>query len=206
MVWVMVVLVSSVSLLPTLFWLQSTKGALSWTDIESFVLGDQQFAFWTSVGAEGSGIRAMVTAELISVVVVMTVVAGGDSRFVKRLLAPLCICVAQYFWPGRTALLHRHFLPSVLRHLPGSGSIIPLLLLRYESLQPETEMTAENEQESSISFVMKSSPKNKRFIINATSIPIYKLRFENNFVPEYKSHFKLLYAIILIFQMYHYWY
>jgi len=52
----------------------------------------------------------------------------------------------------------------------------------HESLQPETEITSENEQESSISFMMKSFPKNKRFINNATSIPIYKLPFKNNFV------------------------
>ncbi|GAU40944.1 hypothetical protein TSUD_348810 [Trifolium subterraneum] len=66
----------------------------------------------------------MVTEELI--VVVTEAAGGGCLWFIKRLFAPLCICVAQYFLPGRTALLHRHFLPSVPRHLPVSDAIMLL--------------------------------------------------------------------------------
>jgi hypothetical protein len=44
----------------------------------------------------------MVTEEPIVVVVVVVVATaaageGGGSWFIKRLFAPLCICVAQYF-------------------------------------------------------------------------------------------------------------
>jgi hypothetical protein len=41
----------------------------------------------------------MVAEEPIVVVVVVAMAAGGGggSWFIKRLFAPLCICVAQYF-------------------------------------------------------------------------------------------------------------
>lgn len=107
------------------------NGALAGIDMERFVFGIAQCAFCMLVVVEGQGNRAMVTAEQV-------VVAAGSS-LVKRFLAPLCMCVAQYFWPGRTALLHCHFLPSVLRHLPYAGSML-VLSLRYEGLQTETEM------------------------------------------------------------------
>jgi hypothetical protein len=33
---------------------------------------------------------------------------------------PLFMCLSQYFWSATASLEHRHFLPSVRRHLPGS--------------------------------------------------------------------------------------
>lgn len=45
--------------------------------------------------------------------------------FLER-FRPRCTCRSQYFWPATTSLPHRHFFPSVLRHLPGSGSTINL--------------------------------------------------------------------------------
>lgn len=38
---------------------------------------------------------------------------------------PLFMCRSQYFWSATASLEHRHFLPSVRRHLPGSGSVLP---------------------------------------------------------------------------------
>lgn len=37
---------------------------------------------------------------------------------------PLFICRSQYFWSATASLEHRHFFPSVLRHRPGSGSLL----------------------------------------------------------------------------------
>ncbi|WVZ19514.1 hypothetical protein V8G54_006836 [Vigna mungo] len=53
---------------------------------------------------------------------------------------PLCIWRSQYLWFGATSLEHLHFLPSVLLHLPGSGSV-PLANLRLKppSMQAERE-------------------------------------------------------------------
>lgn len=34
------------------------------------------------------------------------------------------MCRSQYFWSGATSLEHLHFFPSVLLHLPGSGSVL----------------------------------------------------------------------------------
>lgn len=36
---------------------------------------------------------------------------------------PRCMWRAQYFWLGTASLEHRHFLPSVRRQRPGSGSM-----------------------------------------------------------------------------------
>ena len=38
---------------------------------------------------------------------------------------PLFMCLSQYFWSATASLEHRHFFPSVRRHLPGSGSALP---------------------------------------------------------------------------------
>lgn len=45
-----------------------------------------------------------------------------STGFLERFL-PLCICLSQYLESGYASLEHLHFLPSVLLHLPGSGSI-----------------------------------------------------------------------------------
>jgi hypothetical protein len=51
-----------------------------------------------------------------------------STSFLER-WRPLCMCLSQYFFWGTGSLLHLHFFPSVLLHLPGSGpeSIIILL-------------------------------------------------------------------------------
>ncbi|GER33716.1 growth regulating factor [Striga asiatica] len=50
--------------------------------------------------------------------------AAASTGFLER-LRPLCMWRSQYLCPATTSLEHRHFLPSVRRHLPGSGSIAP---------------------------------------------------------------------------------
>ena len=45
-----------------------------------------------------------------------------STGFLERFF-PLCMCLSQYFESGYASLEHLHFLPSVLLHLPGSGSI-----------------------------------------------------------------------------------
>lgn len=44
-----------------------------------------------------------------------------STGFLERFL-PLCMCLSQYFESGYASFEHLHFLPSVLLHLPGSGS------------------------------------------------------------------------------------
>lgn len=45
-----------------------------------------------------------------------------STGFLERFL-PLCMCLSQYLESGYASFEHLHFLPSVLLHLPGSGSI-----------------------------------------------------------------------------------
>lgn len=47
---------------------------------------------------------------------------GISTGFLER-FRPRCTWRSQYFCPATTSLEHRHFLPSVLRHRPGSGSM-----------------------------------------------------------------------------------
>lgn len=52
------------------------------------------------------------------------VVAAADvtsTGFLERFL-PLCMCLSQYLESGYASFEHLHFFPSVLLHLPGSGS------------------------------------------------------------------------------------
>lgn len=44
-----------------------------------------------------------------------------STGFLERFL-PLCMCLSQYLESGYASFEHLHFLPSVLLHLPGSGS------------------------------------------------------------------------------------
>lgn len=44
-----------------------------------------------------------------------------STGFLERFL-PLCMCFSQYFESGKASFEHLHFFPSVLLHLPGSGS------------------------------------------------------------------------------------
>ena len=50
---------------------------------------------------------------------------GISTGFLER-FRPRCTWRSQYFWPATTSLEHLHFLPSVLRQRPGSGSMAPL--------------------------------------------------------------------------------
>lgn len=44
-----------------------------------------------------------------------------STGFLERFL-PLCMCLSQYFESANASFEHLHFFPSVLLHLPGSGS------------------------------------------------------------------------------------
>ena len=69
------------------------------------------------------GFAAIVAAAAATVVVINGVFDGviTSTGFLERFL-PLCICLSQYFESGYASFAHLHFFPSVLLHLPGSGS------------------------------------------------------------------------------------
>lgn len=71
---------------------------------------------------KGSEIERLVLA---FVELVMEFRREASTSFLER-RRPLCTCLSQYLWSGSASLLHLHFFPSVLLHLPGSGSIPPL--------------------------------------------------------------------------------
>jgi hypothetical protein len=50
-----------------------------------------------------------------------------STGFLERFL-PRCMCFSQYLESGYASLEQRHFLPSVRRHRPGSGSSSGFLL------------------------------------------------------------------------------
>lgn len=58
---------------------------------------------------------------VVVVVVVVVAVEVTSTGFLERFL-PLCMCLSQYLESGYASFEHLHFLPSVLLHLPGSGS------------------------------------------------------------------------------------
>ena len=68
---------------------------------------------------------AVAVAVAVAVEVMGALVAPGPAStgFLER-LRPRCMWRSQYFWSGTTSREHRHFLPSVLRHRPGSGSML----------------------------------------------------------------------------------
>lgn len=163
-------MVVSVSLLLEPFPLHCMKGALAGTDMERFVLGIAEPSFCMSAVAWKFGNRAMVTAELV--VVVLAAAAAAISWFAKRFLAPLCMCVAQYFWPGRTALLHCHFLPSVLRHLSGADSML-VLSIRWDGLLPKTENGSQKKPTMFYQF------SHERFVLLCYEYNINTLKMHN---------------------------
>lgn len=65
--------------------------------------------FWGGFAKEGSPDVFAAVAVVIS------------TGFLERFL-PLCMCFSQYFDSGNASFEHLHFFPSVLLHLPGSGS------------------------------------------------------------------------------------
>lgn len=58
----------------------------------------------------------------VFVAAVIGVVFKTSTGFLERFF-PLCMCLSQYLESGYASFEHLHFLPSVLLHLPGSGSI-----------------------------------------------------------------------------------
>lgn len=67
---------------------------------------------------------------IVATMAVGLVVPGAEwpvwpsTGFLER-WRPLFMCLSQYFWSATASLEHRHFFPSVRRHLPGSGSVLP---------------------------------------------------------------------------------
>lgn len=68
--------------------------------------------------------------DIVATMAVGLVVPGAEwpvwpsTGFLER-WRPLFMCLSQYFWSATASLEHRHFFPSVRRHLPGSGSALP---------------------------------------------------------------------------------
>lgn len=60
---------------------------------------------------------------------------------------PLFMCRSQYFWSATASLEHRHFFPSVLRHRPGSGSVL-LEKPRWKEPHPTINMPERKPQVS----------------------------------------------------------
>lgn len=66
--------------------------------------------------------EGFVIVVVVFVAVVMVVDDEETSTgFLERFL-PRCICLSQYLESGYASFEHLHFFPSVLLHLPGSGS------------------------------------------------------------------------------------
>lgn len=68
------------------------------------------------------GMEALRVPPLPAAVVEVVMGVGISTGFLER-FRPRCTWRSQYFWPATTSLEHRHFLPSVLRQRPGSGSM-----------------------------------------------------------------------------------
>jgi hypothetical protein len=71
----------------------------------------------------------VVSSELLEWFLVIDETVGAvidcvatSTGFLERFF-PLCICFSQYLESGYASFEHLHFFPSVLLHLPGSGSI-----------------------------------------------------------------------------------
>lgn len=110
----------------TFWWLHYLWFWLSWS--RSMDGDDPERAKWVPFDPFPND-EATVTTELLvaaplppAAFVVAVVTSTG---FLER-FRPRCTWRSQYFWPATTSLEHRHFLPSVLRHLVGSGSMDPL--------------------------------------------------------------------------------
>lgn len=65
---------------------------------------------------DGKGFITVVVAAVDDVIV-----EASSTGFLERFL-PLCMCLSQYLESGNASFEHLHFFPSVLLHLPGSGS------------------------------------------------------------------------------------
>ena len=74
----------------------------------------ERFLLTDDIAGEG-----LVIAVVVNIVVVL--LEETSTGFLERFL-PLCICLSQYLESGYASFEHLHFFPSVLLHLPGSGS------------------------------------------------------------------------------------
>lgn len=87
---------------------------------------------------------------------------------------PRFMCRSQYFWSATASLEHRHFFPSVRRHLPGSGSVLPekprwnephptaTILQRLELSTPNIKKRAHDfyiSWRSSVDIILKNKAK-----------------------------------------------
>lgn len=73
--------------------------------------------------------------ERVKLVVLRTSDVEFSTGFLER-FRPRWMWRSQYLCPVTTSLEHLHFLPSVLRHLPGSGSMVPLPQYPVRSTDP----------------------------------------------------------------------
>lgn len=79
----------------------------------------------TTAGADWDE-AIFISFEVLPLLVLVPVLAWPlwpSTGFLER-WRPLFMCLSQYFWSATASLEHRHFFPSVLRHLPGSGSVL----------------------------------------------------------------------------------
>ena len=67
--------------------------------------------------------RLLAAAALGAGAAAGVVAAAASTGFLER-PRPRWTWRSQYLWPGTTSREHRHFLPSVRRHRPGSGSML----------------------------------------------------------------------------------
>lgn len=141
----MSVIVVSLLLLEVLFSLLYICGGLPGIEIESFVFGIERTVL-QGAAAVGASLAVLEVAPESA-----TMVEGW--KVLTGLLAPLCMCLPQYFSLGTTSLLHLHFFPSVLLHLPASSSV-PFLLSKLKLLQPTTR----------IPFVMEETDENVVYV------------------------------------------
>lgn len=121
---------------------------LAWIEMERFVFGIAQPALLGIFVEQYGGVLWLAAVE-----------TGGTDivwEAATRFLAPLCMCCSQYFWSGTTSLLHRHFFPSVLLHLPGSSSF-PFRSSKHEPLQPWTEKSRWKEGKSHFTIPKESN-------------------------------------------------
>ena len=74
---------------------------------------------------------------------------------------PLFMCLSQYFWSATASREHRHFFPSVRRHLPGSGSVLPEYP-RWKEPHPTTYNFLKQKKTTQWSIIKTSRQKGKR--------------------------------------------
>ena len=97
-------------------------GPLTTTDKGEAVIGELVLRAPHPIAAAP---EAPAKGAVVLLLVVMVLDVGISTCFLER-LRPRCTWRSQYFRPATTSLEHLHFLPSVLRHRPGSGSIAAL--------------------------------------------------------------------------------